>query len=211
MKRTITLAGILLLCSFSAKTQNNPIEILAGHDNLFYQHNLSIPIQSKSKFSMVHVMNAMIPYEKAADTKTNSGELMNQLYVGYTLHPSIKFLTGVFYSNATGYRSSLAISFGKKNRKTFYVLSPRMDYSKTLSYELFALIEYRFKITKRLTGYSRFQTMYNRGKEHNRSYQRVRFGLEFNAFQIGIGTNLEAYGSEHRIVANHGLFLRKLL
>ncbi|WP_290790701.1 hypothetical protein [Flavihumibacter sp. UBA7668] len=211
MKRTILLATILLLNSFNVISQINPIEILAGHDNLFYQHNVSLPIRPNSKFSLVHVMNAMIPNEKTEGKKTKSGELMNQLYAGYALHPSIKFLTGVFYSNATDYRSSIAISFSKKNRKTFYLISPRIDYSKTFSYELFALIEYRFKFNKNLTGYSRFQTMYNRSKDHNRSYQRMRFGLDFNTVQIGIGTNLEAYGSEHRIVTNHGMFLRKLL
>jgi hypothetical protein len=211
MKRTIALAGILLLKTLSAKTQNNPIEILAGHDNLFYQHNLSIPIRPGSKLSLVHVMNAMIPYQKTAGKKTKPGELMNQLYAGYALHSSIKLLTGFFYSNATDYRSSIAISFSKKNKQVFYLISPRIDYSKTISYEIFALIEYRFKFNKNLTGYSRFQTMYNRSKDHNRSYQRMRLGLDFNTAQIGIGTNLEAYGIEHRIVTNHGIFLRKLL
>jgi hypothetical protein len=137
---------------------------------------------------------------------------MNQGYLRFNISPAFSVMAGYFYATVPDFGASVALQYFKKHKDWLFVLSPRIDIKKNGAYEIFGLAEYRPSIGRQLKLYSRIQAMSSFGPyAHNRSYQRIRLGIDVANFQFGAGLNIDEFGPDPLVKYNAGLFLRKEL
>lgn len=210
MKRNLftTMAIFLLL---TAKAQQFTVEGLVGDKYLFYQHLFSKKVEPSSRWGVMHIANVINRYEH--DTKKGGmpNELMNQAYIAMQLSKKFSLLTGMFYNNVNGIRASAGVQFAHSFKQGLFIMVPRMDVQMNGSFELMGMLEYRPEISGMIKLYSRIQVMSNYGPyHHNRSYQRLRLGLDIKDIQLGVAVNLDEYGYSANMKANTGVFIRKV-
>lgn len=211
MKTHITLLLLLAapLCLFA---QPIPVEVHTGHHYTLYQHTINKSFHPESKFGFVHIANVSAWYNRNPEKGGMPNEVMNQGYVRYNVSPAFSIMAGYFYATVPDFGGSVAVQYFKKNKDWLFVISPRVDIKKNGSLELFALAEYKPSIGRNLKLYSRVQAMSSFGPyDHNRSYQRIRLGLEVAKFQFGAGLDIDEFGPEAMVKYNAGLFVRKEL
>jgi peptidyl-tRNA hydrolase len=208
---------IVLLCLLvpvlkNTHAQSFAVEILTGHEHIFYQQGISKKFSSNSRFGLTQVASYISRYNTDKDKKESPHEIMNQLHITASLNRSFSLLTGMFYTNATGISVSAALQFVYPIKNGVVVLIPRADIRRHGSFELMAMLEYSPAIKNGLKLYTRLQAMSNAGPyQHNRSWQRLRIGVDLNGTQLGVGLNLDEYGKNGKIKINSGVFIRKLI
>lgn len=209
MRAYLLLVILLQVCQLSS-AQVYTVEVMPGNRYLFYQHVFRQKIKENSKVSFVHIANTSNWYQQNPNKGGMGNEIMNQVYISHEVLKNITFLGGLFYTNITGIRPSIAIQFTQTFKNGVFVMVPRADITKNGSTELMAMLEYQPSLTQRIKLYSRLQFMSNSGPDHhNRSYQRVRLGIQIKKFQLGTGVNINHYGYPLKTKINSGIFLRK--
>lgn len=208
MKALFFIGSILF---FSSKTSSQMIvEGLVGDEYLFYQHLIHKKFTAKSKAGFMHLVNMTSRYQTDIKKGGRPNEVMNQVYLTTRLNQSFTLLTGVFYNNVIGIRTSVGIQYAKAFKNGLLVMVPRADVKKYGAVELMSMLEYQPVIGKSVKLYTRLQVMSNYGAyQHNRSYQRLRLGISIKDIQLGVGMHLDEYGKESRVNMNTGVFIRK--
>lgn len=205
---------IILVVLGSQVVQAQPVvfEGLAGNDYLFYQHLIAKKFSAQSRFGLMHIANVTNRYQTDPKKGGRPNELMNQAYLTTRMSNAFTLLTGMFYTNNTGIRASAGIQYAKPFRTGLVVLVPRVDIEHRGSIEMMAMVEYQPVIKNSVKLYTRLQVMSNYGAyQHNRSYQRIRLGIDIKGTQVGLGLNMDEYGRESRIYLNGGVFIRKAI
>ena len=203
----IIFSGILLLASLISFSQNIPVEVVLSDKDYRYQHFFFKELAPESRFGFFHTSSMYFFYDEKRKT-----EMMSQSYLTLDINRSITVLGGTFYANVPGFKASGALQYKYVKDNLFVLVAPRIDLWKDPSYELFTLAEYRPPISKRLSLYTRVQTMSNFSQaRHNRSYQNVRLGVGNKYTQAGLALNYDQYGSEVSTVMSMGVFLRHSL
>jgi hypothetical protein len=200
-----TVAGLL-------HGQPVPVETMIGHRYAMYQHTISKPLGADTRFGFVHIANVLGWYKKPSEKGGMENEFMNQGYVSYRLHNRFTVMLGYFYANIPNLGGSFAMQYHLKRDQWLMVISPRIDLKENGAYEMFAMFEHRLPISGNMKIYSRIQAMTSYGPfHHNRSYQRLRLGLDKKGFQMGFAFNMDEYGESLMVKANAGFFVRKEL
>jgi hypothetical protein len=211
MKRT-TIFFWLITATFGGGAQPVSLELMPGQDHIFFQPAFSTKMSDHSKFGFVQVASYINRYHTAAGKAGAANEIMNQAYASMAAGKSLSLLTGFFYTNATGITPSAAIQFVHSFKNGTIVLVPRADIRRKANVEMMAMLEYTAALSVSTKLYTRLQVMSNAGpKGHNRSWQRIRVGLERKGTQIGIGLNLDEYGKGNQPKLNAGVFVRRLI
>lgn len=211
MKRPVAIFIIAtFLLSLSVYGQPVQAEILGSNQSLFYQHLIIRKFKQESRWGFMHVANINYRYNTNIEKRGRPNDVMNQAYVSYSFNKTVSGLAGLFYSNATDIRLSLALQVSGSFRDIFWVLQPRIDVQSRGSFEWMGLVEYRPSLRNRVRLYSRIQWMNNAGPyHHNKSYQRFRWGVDIKNTQVGIGLNIDEYGRNGDAWFYPGVFLRK--
>jgi hypothetical protein len=206
---------LLVLCLFIIHTthaQQVPVELMAGQSYLNYLHNSQKQIDGTGKWGWTHIANLMFRYQTNPENGGKTHEIMNQVYLTRRLGASWTLQAGLFYSAATQMKQSVALQYRRRSGVWSVVLTPRYDWGREQSFELFGLLEVKPRLTGRIQLYTRLQFMTNHGAAgHNRSYEQLRLGWQVNHVQQGIGLTIDQYGRSAASRYNYGIFVRKLL
>ncbi|ULQ54239.1 hypothetical protein [Flavihumibacter fluvii] len=209
MKKIVFTALILLLVKL-AEAQPINLEGMAGDDYLFYQHLIAKKLSARSRLGILHIANVSIRYETDIKKGGRPNEVMNQAYITTSLNKHFTLLTGMYYNHVNGIRASAAVQFAWRFKNGLFIALPRADIQHRGSVDVMTMLEYQPLITKRIKLYTRLQVMSNYGPfQHNRSYQRLRLGVDIKGTQLGVGVNIDEYGRESTLNFNTGIFIRK--
>lgn len=209
MKHVLPLFAALLLSS-AAVAQAIPVELHIGNHYTLYQHTINKPLSATSRFGVVHIANIIDWYNNDVTKNGMKNETMNQGYISYRLSNAFSVLGGFFYTNATGLRGAAGLQFTLSGKNWLMVVMPRADISAGGALELFGMLEYRPELAPGLKLYTRIQGMTNNGPDHhNRSYQRLRLGLDAWKTQFGFAYSIDQYGADPLVKQNTGIFIRK--
>jgi hypothetical protein len=204
----IIIAFLLMLDKLGAQSGN--IDLMAGHEYLHYQHSIASNFRKQSESGWQHIAALIKRYERDDKNLILKDELMNQVYFTERLSRSITLKAGLFYTNAGGYKPSVSVQYLLKKNNWLIILAPRADLVKNGALEMFLAAEFKPAISEKLRIYSRFQAMSSITlKQHNRSYQLIRLGIETKEFQFGAGLTLDEYGKHKTMRYNTGCFIRK--
>lgn len=193
-------------------SQPIPVEIMAGHQYAMYQHTLSKSISGDQRFGVVHLANILGWYQQPPKKGGMKNEFMNQGYLRFSPHKNLSVMIGYFYANVPDLSASFTMQYMLNRKNWLLVVSPRLDIKKEGAYEMFGMFEYRLVIGNNLKLYTRIQGMTSHGPyHHNRSYQRLRLGVEKRGVQFGLGLNNDFYGKAAKMKFNAGFFIRKAI
>ena len=190
--------------SVMGKAQPIVAESFVGINHYKYQHMFMRPFLPQGRFGYFNSSSLQFFYDSKRQT-----EAMTQSYITYKLSPVFTAGAGTFYATGAGFRPSLALQVAQRKNDFFYLFFPRVDYQKSVSFELMTLMEYRPKITEGLHFYSRLNAMCNYGPHHNRSFQNVVVGIDWKNTQVGVGLTLDEWGEEIQMQRNWGILFKK--
>ncbi len=209
MKKLPLLLFCFLLLQKSG-AQKGSAELMTGHRYLHYQHTLAQPLSSQSRLGWQHIATLIKRYQPVKGKQGHTDELMNQAYLSFALSKVLSAKGGLFYTNAGGYKPSVGLQAVFVHQYGSIVLSPRVDVVREPAYELFVFSENTLPVSKKVHLVARLQAMSNASKkQHNRSYQLIRLGVERNNLQFGAGLTLDQFGTSKAVHCNAGLFIRK--
>ncbi|RYZ23012.1 MAG: hypothetical protein EOO16_06780 [Chitinophagaceae bacterium] len=209
MKRSFILLAALAAGTV-VRAQAGPVELMAGHRSLHYQHSFSKSFGATG-YGWQHIATLIKVYRGGDKSAAWSDELMNQVYITRRLNRWLEIKGGLFYTNAAGYTPTIGLQLAKRLGPWTLAAAPRINIDKTPAAELFALAEYAPASDGGLRPYLRLQLMSNRGtRQHNRSYQQVRIGAQLAAVQAGLGITFDEFGPASAVYVNTGLFVRRV-
>jgi hypothetical protein len=205
------IALFFLTRSLTIQAQSGTADIMAGHEYLHYQHSLAYEFNKNSGLGWQHLATLIKRYQQDKKSPTLKDEIMNQVYLTARISQSILIKGGLFYTNATGYKPSIGIQYAIRKSNWMMVVSPRVDLVKKGAFEMFLATEFRPSLSGNIRLYSRVQAMSSVSlKQHNRSYQLIRIGIEMKSMQLGAGLVFDEYGRNRSVQCNSGIFVRKV-
>ena len=128
----------------------------------------------------------------------------------FSLGPSI------YYNSFAGLSERISARVILKSLNLSAVLMSTVAHSEqnnNIYTEGFAQIQYNKVLSKNLSLWliGQFLTIWNDFKVHSRSYQQLRIGMSLSDHQIGIGLDLDQYGSRPIEKSSYGIYYRKNL
>lgn len=184
-----------------------PVEILLGHNDIYYQVVLKKAFDSQRKFNFFGLATYTANYEdRVADNR-----LITIAQLSYTFGKGFGVMAGTDINSFSGFSPVTGLQHNYASRKILaisvvsYFLNPESDL------KFLGIYEYKPPINEKWSLYSRLQFMYNRSlKEasHNKSYVYLRAGLKRNAFIFGLGVNYDWSGPFKAYHDNYGGFVR---
>ena len=142
--------------------------------------------------------------------KNEAYEVMMQSYLTYEVSKRFTINTGFHYSQVTGVRPTAGVMYTYANPTWLIVVFPRIDLISESDMETFSVLEFKPKINKHLSFYSRIQGTYIysfNSNSHQRSYIYVRTGIVYKEFTFGGGYNIDYYSPEKLNINSLGAFL----
>ncbi|MCF2876542.1 MULTISPECIES: hypothetical protein [unclassified Tenacibaculum] len=213
---SIILIGFSITISAQSPSQeeflpiNPPIdfEVFASKEILSIQNVFMRPLKKMEKFSVFN----MLTYSQFYEDK-------NVVFVGsttlnYEVAKNLSISGGIATNSIDGIHPILGINYAYVSKEMLLILAPSIDLIDDKSLEALFLYEYKPRLSKKTSLYTRIQFLYNhniRQDTHNRSYLNLRLGLSFNNISIGIGSNLDAFGPFKIKKENYGLFAKFLI
>jgi hypothetical protein len=194
---------VLCLLVFKCSGQPVSVEVMPGNGNYWYQHSISRQLE-KSRLGFFNASSTCFFY------KSEDVEIMSQSYLTFRLNKTFKLSLGTFYATAPRLKPSVNLHFRRSGKNWTLLLVPRIDVYRNGSYDLFFSLEHNPQIRGNTALYVRLQAMSNyTGKRHNRSYQLLRVGLDYEKMQFGLGINFDSLGEVMRYYCNYGFFLKR--
>lgn len=211
--KTYYLRTTLLLCAFSANSQETPmlknppigLESFVGNRGLSYQMIVNKKLQSVPKLGFFSVTNFQTEW---GEPKVNDYMLQGNLT--YSIIKGIDLSGGFIWNPIDGIRPSVGVIFSYGNPNLLIVANPRIDLTKNANFDMLALVEYKPKVSEKLHLYSRIQGLYtqNVGQDfHARSYVMLRAGFTLKDISFGAAANFDWYGPMKHSENNLGGFV----
>ena len=183
-----------------------PVEILPGHDNLYFQMVLKKTFTPESRLGFFTVATFSAKWGDLHDVDIT---MPMQLY--YNLWKGFAPIAGGSVNTAVGFSPYVGFQHSYASRQILTVTVASFSLNADADFKVFGLYEYKPPIGDKWASYSRLQFIYNTSlKEgsHNRSYLYLRAGLKRNALSFGLGVNLDRYGPFKTFEDNYGPFVR---
>ncbi len=214
LKRVILLP-LFLLPSFLLNGQETPpstvknppifVELFAGNRALAYQVTINKKFQSAPKFGFFGATNLQPEWGNSVIE-----DYMLQGKLTYSVVKGVDLAGGFIWNPVDGIRPSAAATFSYATPKVVAIFNPRVDIAKDPNFELFSMLEYKPKLSNKLTLYTRAQGIYTHNfgyGDHSRSYIMVRAGISYKDFTFGAATNFDWYGPTKIYKNNFGGFV----
>lgn len=184
-----------------------PIEISAGHAAYYYQHSFAAKFNPEKPIGFFHTSSVLIPYDK-----NRGNEIMSQSYVSYALNKYLTSGVGSIFTPLARVRPSFFFQYFQKKKTISILVFPRIDIWSEPTIEMMGFFEYRGAGRQNMKIYARLQYMTTWNlREHVRSYQYVRTGVDIADMQFGLAVNIDQYGRFATSYNNIGFFVRKVL
>ncbi|WP_291784290.1 hypothetical protein [Cecembia sp.] len=209
----ILWALCLVFCSVSIINAQNlppkvptPVEVMAGHERLFFQMVVKKKFTPDSKFGFLSVATFSTGY----NNELSALELVIPVLINYNFYKDFSIVAGTTINNIVGFAPLAGIQHSFANKEWVAVSIASLFLNSSKSIELFGIYEYKPKINSKLDLYSRLQYLYVQNtaeRFHARSYLQLRAGLKKGALNFGLGGNLDQYGPERIFKPNYGVFV----
>jgi len=199
----------IILKNGETKKSPIPMETMFGNEKINYLSIVNFRLGERSRFGYFGVMTLSIPYQN------NDGfnELVFSNAITYRLNNKLFVTSGLQYHFLKGIVPYSGFQFLSANPKWLFVISPSIAFLPNTSFQSVFIAEYKPKLSKKLRLYTRFQGIYNFNLEnsiHERSLVYLRTGLTLKKTSLGIGFNLDFYGSSKAKHQNLGIFIHRL-
>jgi len=202
MRKNFFLIIFVYLFAFSSKGQS--IEFMPGTQNLFTDVQFFKPLLPEDyTVTVFSRTRADIDYNKEGNT------FLSLLYLNYTFQPGIGVsLIGKISNVSNGVDAGIHYFKNSKNISLFVAITAQIK--KNPGYSWFSIIRFRPPINEKWKWYSSLElfTLVNKNG-HLVSSQRIRAGVDINAFQFGIGLNISESGQNWNAQGNPGIFIRR--
>ncbi|WP_198675211.1 hypothetical protein [Pleomorphovibrio marinus] len=183
-----------------------PVEMMAGHDRLFFQMVVTKKFAPESRFGFLSVSTFSTDYSNGMENL----DLVMPVMVNYTFYKNIGLVAGTTVNNQVGFSPLAGLQHAFANREWVAVSIASFFLNSSRNVELFGIYEYKPKLSTTFDLYTRLQYMYIHGfslNQHARSFLQLRTGLKKEAFSFGVGANLDQYGPEKVFKPNYGVFV----
>jgi len=182
-----------------------PLEILTGHDNLYFQMVLKKSFTPESRLGFFTVTTFSAKWEDFHDVDIT---IPIQLY--YNIGKGFAPVAGVSVNTFAGFSPYAGFQHNYASHQVLAVTVASISLNTDADFKIFGLYEYRPPIGKTWSFYSRLQFIYNTSLSdgmHNRSFLYLRAGVKQNALSFGLGANLDWYGPFKTFEPNYGPFI----
>ncbi|MBO0931963.1 hypothetical protein [Fibrella aquatilis] len=197
-----------LTTSLSAKPEPLiPVEVFAAGKGVNFQCILSKRFAPECRFGFLNITTFFGSYQN--DKSTN--EYISQSFLTAYVGNGISVNAGLSVNHYSGFRPTARLKYVFATKSSLVLLLPRVDLTETHNLETFGLIEYKPKLTKQWGLYTRLQALLNYNTKqniHERSHAYLRVGASYRHSQLGVGANVDGYGSERVTDTTFGGFLR---
>lgn len=186
-----------------------PIETMFGNDKINYLSILNFRLGEQDRFGYFGVTTLSTPYNK--DNGTNEFVFSNA--ITYKLRNNIYVTSGLQYHFLKGIVPYSGLQFLSANPKWLLVMSTNIGLWPKTGFQSVGILEYKPVLSEKLRLYTRFQGVYNFNLDngfHERSLIYLRTGLTFKRTSLGLGYNLDFYGTNKTRYQNIGLFIHRL-
>lgn len=221
MKRHIFLLACFLLLAFAGLAQEKtsapfiaqqpqpplPVEVFAGHRNMYYQTVIKKPFAPRSNFDFF----GLAAYTANYDNVITNNRLIMITQLGYNIKNGLGAMVGIDMNSVAGFSPIIGPQHNFANKKILAITVISFFLNGDNDLKVFGLYEYKPPINEQWAFYSRFQFIYNHGiKEntHNVSYIYLRAGLKRKSFIFGVGANVDWLGPNKDFRENYGGFVR---
>ena len=217
MKLYVSVFLIVILSSYS-KAQDSivkiikqkspiPAEILVGNNRLYYQMIINRNISENNKLGFLNISSY------TADNKNDitKNEYFSSTIIYYNIYKGISVNTGGTFNSSEGIKPYLGLQYMYSNKTISLLYFPSYYFIGYHKITNLAMIEFKPKLNKKLSIYSRLQMTYSQNIEKNlhvRSYLYGRLGLTYNKFTLGAGLNFDWYGEKKSLKENYGAFFK---
>lgn len=182
------------------------VEVMPGHERLFYQMVVKKKFSPSSKVGFLSVSTFSSSYRN----DLNDLELVMPVLINYNFYNDFSVVAGTTINNMVGFSPVAGLQHSFANREWVAVSIASFFLNSTRNMELFGIYEYKPQINETFTLYTRLQYMYIHSfaaNHHARSFLQLRTGLKKAAFNFGLGANLDQYGPEKLFRSNYGVFV----
>lgn len=184
-----------------------PVEILTGHENLYFQLVLKKPLDQKGKFNFF----GLATYTADYNNDPSENRLITITQLSYTFDKGFGIMAGTDMNSFSGFSPVIGPQHNFANKEFLAVTVASFFMNNAKDFKLFGLYEYKPQLSNTLSLYSRFQFIYNQSisfGNHNKSYVYLRGGLKQKNLIYGMGLNLSWSGPERAFASNIGPFIR---
>lgn len=184
-----------------------PVEILAGHQSLYYQIVVKKPFAPQSKFNFF----GLATYTASYDNAMADNRLITISQLSYTFKKGVGAMAGIDINSVSGFSPIVGPQHNFSSKKILAITVLSFFLNGDSDIKLFGLYEYKPPINDRWALYSRLQFIYNHGikeNSHNVSYLYLRAGLKRKSFIFGVGANVDWSGPNKDFRENYGGFVR---
>lgn len=184
-----------------------PIELLAGHESLYFQMVVKKPFTQTSKFVFFGLANYIANYEDRIED--NRVIIINQ--ISHTIGKGFGIMAGAEINSFAGFSPIIGPQHNFASKKILAVTVASFFLNKENDFKIFGLYEFKPPINENWSFYSRLQFNYNRSlkeESHNKSYIYLRAGVKRKSLIFGLGTNVDWSGPNKNFQDNYGGFIR---
>lgn len=201
---------VIFLCATPVQAQApkvpTPVELMAGHERLFFQMVMKKNFSPESKLGFLSVSSFSTGYNNDLDEL----DLVMPVLFNYNFYKGFGLVAGTTINSRVGFSPLAGVQHSFANKEWVVVSIASFFLNASKNVELFGIYEYKPQLTTKYNLYTRLQYMYAHSiaaNHHARSFLQVRAGLKREAFSYGVGANLDQYGPEKDFKPNYGVFV----
>lgn len=183
-----------------------PVEFMAGNNRMFFQMVVKKKFTPESRFGFLSVSSIAASY----DNDMEDLDFASPILINYNIYKGFGLVGGTSINNAVGFAPLLGAQHSFTNKEWVAVTIVSAFLHSKRNVEFFGIYEYKPTLTPKTNLYTRIQMLYihsTRDNLHARSFLQLRAGLKKNAFNFGLGGNLDQYGPEKTFKPNYGVFV----
>ena len=167
-------------------------------------------ITSNNKLGVLNISSFSADYKN--DISKN--EYLSSTALYYNIFKGIAVNTGATFNAAEGIKPFIGLQYFYASKTIMILYLPSYYYLEDRKLSNLVMLEYKPKISRKWSVYSRLQGFYAHNVEtnsHARSYIYARAGLTYSNYTFGLGINSDWYGQKKLAKDNYGLFMRLTL
>ncbi|MFY7670408.1 hypothetical protein ACOSP6_04920 [Tenacibaculum sp. MEBiC06402] len=193
-----------------SKRYSIPVETMFGHRQVNYLSILNMKLGNSERFGYFSVITVATPYNNT----NQPNELIISNALTYKISNKLFATIGPQYHFIKGIVPTAGLQFLSVNSKWLFVLSTGIAFATNTSFQNVGIAEFKPRISKSLKLYTRVQGIYNyklKNAIHERSLLYFRSGITFKKTSLGLGFNIDFYGSGKISRENIGVFIHQIL
>jgi len=214
MKKNIIIISLLLIgCAHNVQAQFTQLELFSGLNKTDFTLLSSYAFNESETLGV----NILAFFQKFRNKENqNFDEIGLQPTIYWNINKYLAIGPSLYYNSVAGYSQRFSAKYMLKKSRVLFVFIPTVANSeqKRVGYgEAFAQFQFYIPIdgSISLCLNGQFLTVWDRFETHSRSFQQLRLGVSLNGHQIGVGLDLDQYGTQPINKSSFGFYYRKTL